>query len=93
MNFRDIFDGADISASEQLKMAWWLIISTEQPRFTYYFGPFFSSAEALLYKPGYVEDLVEEGAQGFSFVVKECSPNELTIEGDLFAPNIKEMIK
>lgn len=92
MNFRDTSNSFYVSASEQLEMAWWLIIATEQPHCTYYFGPFLNAAEAMLHKSGYVEDLVEEGAQGFSFVLRECYPNQLTIEEDSLLTSIKKFV-
>ncbi|MDX2230788.1 MAG: DUF1816 domain-containing protein [Leptolyngbyaceae cyanobacterium bins.349] len=66
-----------------LGLAWWVEITTEAPRCTYYFGPFSSHAEAEAAKPGYVEDLQSEDAQGISVVVKRCKPERLTISDDV----------
>lgn len=63
--------------------AWWVEIKTENPRCIYYFGPFLMSREAEVAKPGYIEDLEQEGAQGISVVVKRCKPSKLTIADDL----------
>ncbi len=60
-------------------LAWWVEITTDSPRCTYYFGPFGSSKEAEMAKPGYVEDLQQEGAQGIAIAIKRCKPTKLTI--------------
>lgn len=62
-----------------LGQAWWVEIITDKPRCTYYFGPFTSAQEAETFKPGYLEDLEKEGAQGIQVSVKRCKPTELTI--------------
>ncbi|MBE9004110.1 DUF1816 domain-containing protein [Fortiea sp. LEGE XX443] len=64
-------------------LAWWVEIVTQNPRCTYYFGPFLSSADAKLVLKGYVEDLELEGAQGIQVNVKRCKPDDLTIAEDL----------
>jgi hypothetical protein len=64
-------------------LAWWIEIVTQHPRCTYYFGPFLSAKEATAAKAGYLEDLQNEGAQGISFNVKRCKPDNLTIADDL----------
>lgn len=63
--------------------AWWVEIKTEFPRCTYYFGPFSSQAEAEDSKPGYLEDLQGEGAQGIAVSIKRCKPTHLTIADDM----------
>ena len=62
-----------------LGLAFWVEIGTTVPRCTYYFGPFISKAEAIGTKDGYLEDLLEEGAQGIQVQVKRCKPKNLTI--------------
>lgn len=69
-----------INVLELLGRAWWVEVSTDAPRCTYYFGPFSTSDEAELAKPGYLEDLESEGAQGIRVVVKRCKPEQLTID-------------
>jgi hypothetical protein len=64
-------------------LAWWVEVKTESPRCTYYFGPFPTAAEAEIAKPGYVEDLQQEDAQGIVAVTKQCKPVELTVYDDL----------
>ena len=63
--------------------AWWVEVVTQNPRCTYYFGPFLSSIDAKAAIKGYVEDLEQEGAQGIVVNVKRCKPNALTIADDL----------
>ncbi|MBW4634065.1 MAG: DUF1816 domain-containing protein [Iphinoe sp. HA4291-MV1] len=63
--------------------AWWVEIVTQNPRCTYYFGPFVGSTDAKAAIKGYVEDLEQEGAQGIIVNVKRCKPSTLTIADDL----------
>lgn len=71
-----------ITLSNFFGLAWWVEIKTDFPRCTYFFGPFLSAQAAEAEKPGYVEDLQGEGAQGMSVVVKRCKPARLTISED-----------
>ena len=66
-----------------LGQAWWIEISTAQPKCTYYFGPFVDEKEAESAMKGYVEDLESESAQGIQAVVKRCKPERLTIDHDM----------
>ncbi|OUL30959.1 DUF1816 domain-containing protein [Nostoc sp. 106C] len=72
-----------ISTVNNLGLAWWVEIVTQNPRCTYYFGPFLSSVDANLAIKGYIEDLETEGAQGIIVNVKRCKPDALTIAEDL----------
>jgi len=64
--------------------AFWIEIITENPKCTYYFGPFLNGLEAIAAKAGYVEDLTTEGATILKLEVNRCKPPEmLTIEEDL----------
>lgn len=72
-----------INFLHNLGWAWWVEITTQNPRCTYYFGPFASSREANVAKPGYLEDLEQEGATGIIVTVKRCKPSKLTIADDL----------
>lgn len=58
---------------------YWVEVSTQEPRCTYYFGPFEQKAEAEASVEGYLDDLRGEGAQGIDVVVKRCKPTMLTI--------------
>jgi hypothetical protein len=59
--------------------AWWIEVITDNPRCTYYFGPFASGKDAEFAKTGNVEDLEHEDAQGIRVMVKRCKPSKLTI--------------
>lgn len=61
------------------RLDYWVEIVTEEPRCTYYFGPFEQAAEAKAAIPGYVEDLRKEGAQNIAVTVKRCQPQVLTL--------------
>ena len=63
--------------------ACWLEINTDNPRCTYYFGPFLTSEDAILEQDGYIEDLTEEDAKGIVVRVKRCKPKDLTIFDEL----------
>jgi hypothetical protein len=70
---------AETIENEPIEMAWWVEILTTIPSCTYYFGPFESMQEAALAQNGYVEDLVNEGAQAITVEIIWCQPRELTI--------------
>jgi Domain of unknown function (DUF1816) len=72
-----------INTFNDLGLAWWVEIVTQNPRCTYYFGPFLSSSDANVALKGYVEDLEVEGAQGIVVNVKRCKPENLTIAEDM----------
>lgn len=78
-NFKELLT----NVFDQFGLAWWVEISTQNPRCTYYFGPFMNATEAKASVKGYVEDLELEGAQGISVNVKRCKPEVLTISEDL----------
>lgn len=60
---------------------WWVKITTVEPNCVYYFGPFEDEDEAVQAKPGYVEDLEQEGALQIQTSLQSGSePKELTIE-------------
>jgi Domain of unknown function (DUF1816) len=64
--------------------AWWIEIITEQPKCTYYFGPFADALEAKIATKGFVEDLESEFAQGIKPKIdRHSQPASLTIEHDL----------
>jgi len=68
-----------IVSIKNYKMPWWVEIKTAEPFCIYYFGPFDSVREAKLNKNGYIEDLVEEKADGISVELKQCQPDNLTV--------------
>lgn len=59
--------------------AWWVEVTTTEPRCVYYFGPFNSSEAAEIARPGYLEDLEQEGAKGIVTSIKRCKPKAMTI--------------
>ncbi|MEM9487375.1 MAG: DUF1816 domain-containing protein [Cyanobacteria bacterium J06639_14] len=63
----------------QSRASWWVKIHTEMPQCIYYFGPFTDAQEATSYQPGYIEDLVQEGAQGINTETQKGEPEVLTI--------------
>ncbi len=75
-----------------LGLAFWVEVITDNPRCTYYFGPFFSDKDAQAAKTGYVEDLENEGAQGIIVSIKRCKPNKLTLFDELGEPSEREKI-
>ena len=72
-----------INALNNIGLAWWVEIVTQNPHCTYYFGPFLNTTDAKSAINGYREDLEQEGAQGIAVNVKRCKPNVLTIAEDL----------
>ncbi|MGB3558854.1 MAG: DUF1816 domain-containing protein [Geitlerinemataceae cyanobacterium] len=68
-----------VNSLNLLGLAWWVKISTDNPRCTYYFGPFITQQEAKDAQSGYIEDLENEGAQGISLEIARFKPNDLTI--------------
>jgi Domain of unknown function (DUF1816) len=75
--------------ANQLGRAWWVEVTTSNPDCIYYFGPFISAAEAEQAKPGYIEDLMRESAQGVKSTVKRCKPNQLTVCQDNSPPAVR----
>ncbi len=72
-----------ISILQFFGWAWWVEVATENPRCTYYFGPFMTYKEAESAKSGYIEDLLTEGAEGITLNIKRCKPQDLTIDYDM----------
>lgn len=62
--------------------AFWVEIKTTTPSCTYYFGPFPNAQDAESARPGYIEDLVEEGAQGIETQIRQMKPETLTIDDE-----------
>jgi len=62
-----------------LGLAYWVEIVTDNPKCTYYFGPFLQEKAASEATEGYLEDIKNEGAAGIKVVIKRCKPGELTI--------------
>lgn len=67
---------------QQVDNAWWVRIQTENPEYTYYFGPFESRAIAQTKLSGFVDDLNDEQAQVSNCTVEWCAPSQVTIRGN-----------
>lgn len=75
MNFiKQLFLGSGFS-----KQPWWVIIKTQAPACLYHFGPFDSVEEAEASQLGYLEDLIQEGAQDIHLTVATAVPEKLTV--------------
>jgi hypothetical protein len=79
------------SVLEMLGLAWWAEFVTEDPRCTYYFGPFMSAEDAKAAETGYLEDLAQEGAQGIRVTIKRCKPSNLTVFDEAPEPSRRSM--
>ncbi len=62
----------------EVDLSWWLKVKTQSPDCVYYFGPFDSKEEAVLSQAGYLDDLIQEGAQNIRLAVEKARPQELT---------------
>jgi hypothetical protein len=82
MNLSEILKESVVSILEQLRLALWVEIVTEQPQCTYYFGPFACAKSAQKAVLGYIEDLKQESAQVSAVTFKRVQPRHLTIESD-----------
>lgn len=69
---------------------WWVEISTAVPLCTYYFGPFDSQKAARDSRTSYVNDLHQEKARGIVALVKQCQPDQLTIDQGYYTIQIKD---
>ncbi|NJK72105.1 MAG: DUF1816 domain-containing protein [Synechococcaceae cyanobacterium SM2_3_60] len=75
MVFKQMLTGV----SELLGMAHWMAITTQDPEYIYYFGPFLTEAEADSYRQGYVSDLEAEGAKVIDVKIQQRrKPDVLT---------------
>ncbi|MEA5509721.1 DUF1816 domain-containing protein [Crocosphaera sp. UHCC 0190] len=69
----------DTNMLQTIQIPWWIIIHTNVPLCTYYFGPFDNLEEANNAQLGYIEDLNQEKAQDIKVIIKQCQPTNLTI--------------
>ncbi len=89
MNLSETLKESLSSVLDQLGLALWVEIVTEQPQCTYYFGPFTCAKSAQTASSGYIEDLKQESAQVIAVTLKRIQPRELTIESDELAENFE----
>ena len=80
------------SVLEQLGLALWVEIVTDQPQCTYYFGPFACAKSAQKAVSGYIEDLKQESAQVIAVTLKRVQPRELTIFDDELAESFESQL-
>lgn len=70
---------ADVgNADAEGSWGWWVELTTANPGYRYYFGPFASATEAETSQVGFVQDLTEEGAKAIAVKVTWCRPQQLT---------------
>jgi hypothetical protein len=62
------------------KPPYWIEIKTNNPTYVYYFGHFDSPLAAKLMEKDYIDDLIDESAIVVSVKIKQCQPEELTID-------------
>jgi hypothetical protein len=67
-------------SNPKTELGWWIEIFSAQPPCLYYFGAFDSAQEAEVLQDGFVQDLIEDGAQGIAVRLQWCQPTEITIE-------------
>ena len=92
MNLLETLKESFISVLDQLKLALWIEIVTEQPQCTYYFGSFACAKSAQKAVSGYIEDLKQESAQVITVTFKRVQPRELTIESDESRENFESQL-
>ncbi len=64
-----------INILDALGLAYWVEITTDNPRCVYYFGPFLNQKDAKSATDGYLEDLRDENAQNIAFRIKRFKPD------------------
>ncbi len=67
-----------VSKKEVYEQAWWVTVTTEQPDYEYFFGPFEEKEEAEANLSGYVRDLSDEGATQIKSTICWCQPKAIT---------------
>jgi len=67
-----------VDGLQRIGCAAWVVVVTERPSCTYYFGPFLCRPAAARWQPGYIEDLEAEGARIVSVTIARCRPQQLT---------------
>ena len=73
--------------------SWWVEINTAVPLCTYYFGPFDSQKAARDSRTSYVNDLHQEEARGIVALVKQCQPDQLTIDQGYYEIQVKDNLE
>ena len=60
----------------KLGLAWWAKIETEQPRATYWFGPFITKSSLKQKMPSFIKDLTNEGSSNIKHNIVRCKKEE-----------------
>jgi hypothetical protein len=60
---------------------------TSNPNCLYYFGPFSSLEEILKNHPGYIKDLIKEGAQDITSTIRKYLPGLTNPNGENLCPH------
>lgn len=76
--YSEKLDKIQAKISEELD--WWIEVRTDKPSCIYYFGAFYSFTAAALAQHGYIQDLQDEDAKIISIKIKQCQPQQLTVE-------------
>jgi hypothetical protein len=65
------------SRLDRFGKAWWVEITTTNPRINYYFGPFISAKEAGIAQPSYMEAIEHKGEQIQGVRIQQYKPTFL----------------
>ena len=72
-------------------LAYWLEVTTDEPKCIYYFGPFASREEAISAQGGFLQDLADEGAINIKVnLQRRAKPEELTIFDETETVSVKK---
>ena len=60
----------------KLGLAWWAKIETDQPKGTYWFGPFITKSSLKENMPSFIKDLSDEGNKNIKHILVRCKKEE-----------------
>ena len=60
----------------KLGLAWWAKIETEQPKTTYWYGPFITKRSLKENMSLFIKDLLDEGATNIKHILVRCKKEE-----------------
>ena len=60
----------------KLGLAWWAKIETDEPKATYWFGPFITKRSLKENMPSFIKDLSEEGSKNIKPSLVRCKNEE-----------------
>jgi hypothetical protein len=67
-------------SDQQRDLGWWIEVFTAHPACIYYFGVFENPNHAEAALPGFMDDLLDEGARGLVARIDFHTPLELTVD-------------